>query len=76
MEKDQAIVQPRVSVIMPAYNRDTTIHAALVSALQQNYPNMEFVVVNDGSQDNTQKIVETLQQQDPRIVLVNNSSNF
>lgn len=76
MEKDQAIVQPRVSVIMPAYNRDATIHAALGSALQQNYPNMEFVVVNDGSQDDTQKIVETFQQQDPRIVLVNNSSNF
>jgi glycosyltransferase involved in cell wall biosynthesis len=76
MENDQAIAQPRVSVIMPVYNREATIHAALMSALQQDYSNMEFIIINDGSQDDTQKIIETLQQQDPRIVLVNNSSNF
>ena len=76
MENNQAIVQPRVSVIMPAYNRDATIHAALTSALQQDYPNMEFIVVNDGSKDDTQRVVETLQQEEPRIILVNNASNL
>jgi len=67
---------PLVSVITPAFNRAHTIKSALLSAMGQDYPNMEFIVINDGSTDNTQKIVESLQEQDERIKLINNPKNL
>lgn len=67
---------PLVSVITPAYNRENTIRATLISAMRQEYPNMEYIVVNDGSQDDTENIVRSLQEEDSRIVLINNSKNL
>ena len=61
---------------MPAYNREKTIRAALLSAINQDYPNMEYIVVNDGSHDDTQKIIEALQEQDQRIKLITNPHNL
>jgi len=48
---------PLVSVIMPAYNSAEYIKAAIESVLIQNYTNFELVIINDGSTDNTDKIV-------------------
>ena len=42
---------PEISVIIPAYNASNYIAEAIDSALAQTYPNMEIVVVNDGSED-------------------------
>lgn len=47
---------PLVSFIMPAYNAATTIGAAISSALTQTHPNVEVVVVDDGSTDETEVI--------------------
>jgi cellulose synthase/poly-beta-1,6-N-acetylglucosamine synthase-like glycosyltransferase len=44
---------PGVSVIMPAYNEENVIVHTTVSALAQDYPHIEVVVVNDGSKDET-----------------------
>lgn len=46
-------VMPGVSVIMPAYNEQNVIIHTTVSALAQEYPHIEVVVVNDGSKDRT-----------------------
>lgn len=67
---------PRVSVIIPAYNSEKTIKDTLLSAMQQDYPDIEYVIVNDWSKDNTQKIIESLQAQNPRVILINNPKNF
>ncbi|MGL6506248.1 glycosyltransferase [Aeromonas hydrophila] len=47
-----------VSIIMPAYNREDTISAAIESVLAQTYPYFELIIVDDGSTDETIHVVE------------------
>ena len=49
---------PLISVIIPAYNCARFLPAAIESALQQTYSRVEVVVVNDGSPDNTDEVVQ------------------
>lgn len=51
---------PRVSVIMPAYNAAATIGSALASLMSQTCPDLEVVVVDDGSSDATASVVERI----------------
>jgi glycosyltransferase involved in cell wall biosynthesis len=48
-----------VSIIISAYNAEKYIAATLDAVLQQTYPNLEIIVVNDGSTDNTLALAET-----------------
>lgn len=50
---------PLVSVIVPVYNREKYVAEALESIDNQTYRNIEIVVVDDGSQDNTPRILES-----------------
>ncbi|WP_119681081.1 glycosyltransferase family 2 protein [Indioceanicola profundi] len=59
-----------VSVIIPAYNAQAFIGEAVRSALDQTYPMLEVVVVDDGSRDGTAEIVAGLAAADPRVWLV------
>lgn len=58
---------PRISVIVPAHNNATTIQRALESICQQTYLDLEIIVVDDHSTDDTKSIVEEMMDQDPRI---------
>jgi len=49
--------QPLVSVIIPTYNRSTTLGRAIRSVLNQTYPDVELIVVDDGSTDDTVSIL-------------------
>lgn len=57
--------QPAVAVIIPTYNRAHVIGRALRSVLNQTFKNLEVIVVDDGSTDDTQKLVESFV--DPRV---------
>jgi len=46
----------KVSIIIPAYNRESTIEETILSALNQTYPNVEVIVIDDGSTDKTKEI--------------------
>lgn len=59
---------PRVSVIMPAYNAEKYIGAAVESVLTQIWQNWELIVINDGSTDSTAEAVKA--HGDSRIVLI------
>jgi glycosyltransferase involved in cell wall biosynthesis len=57
----------KVSVIVPAYNVESYIHRAIESVIGQTYENVELVVVDDGSEDNTWNIIKKYAKQDVRI---------
>lgn len=60
-----------ISVIIPAYNCQDTITKCLISIEQQTYTNLEIIIVNDGSTDNTLTMIKRQMDHDTRIVLLN-----
>lgn len=61
---------PRVSVVIPAHRAAATIESAVGSALAQTLREIEVIVVDDGSPDDTAAIVARIAARDPRVVLV------
>lgn len=55
-----------VSIIVPIYNAKTTLEQALSSIEQQSYPHFEALCVNDGSTDDSQRIIDTFCARDSR----------
>ncbi len=58
---------PKVSIYIPAYNVEKYIKAAIDSALNQTYTDLEVCICNDGSTDNTLKILEENYTNNPRV---------
>ena len=52
------IITPLVTVIIPTYNREKYVSRAIESAQHQLYKNIEIIVVDDGSTDNTAEVVK------------------
>lgn len=52
----------KVSVVIPCYNQGKFLAEAIQSAIDQDYPNKEIIVVNDGSVDNTREVASLLQR--------------
>lgn len=65
---------PLVSVVMAAWNEEKYIGEAIESVLAQSYSNFEFIIVNDGSTDNTKQIIQSYC--DPRIRYIENEQNL
>lgn len=66
-------VTPLVSVLMPAFNAELHVAQAIESVLQQTYPHFELLILNDGSTDQTAKIIN--QFDDERIVKIHLNQN-
>lgn len=67
---------PLISVIIPVFNANKTITAAIRSIQNQKISNYEIILVNDCSEDNTNDIIEKLQKEDSRIKIINNEKNM
>lgn len=62
-------MQALVSIIVPIYNAEKYISACIESALKQTYKNIELVLVNDGSPDNSLQIAESYAKENKNIIL-------
>jgi len=67
-------MNPKVSVIMPVYNGEQYLRDAIESVLNQTFTNFEFIIINDGSTDNTNSIINSYK--DSRIVIIKNDKNI
>ena len=54
------MVNPLISVVIPLYNKDKFICETLDSVLQQDYSNLEILVVNDASTDESLKVIKLI----------------
>lgn len=70
-------LSPKVSVVMPTYcrNAEGMLVDCIESVLNQTYKDFEFIIVDDGSSDGSQQVIETFADRDPRIVYVRHDIN-
>jgi len=66
--------KPKVTVMIPTYNQAPLIRDAIDSALAQNYPNLEVIVGDDASSDDTPQVVSSIK--DSRLKYIRNSVNL
>ncbi|MBN1363514.1 MAG: glycosyltransferase [Syntrophaceae bacterium] len=60
LEQESAGEKPLISVIIPVYNGEKFIQEAVENILSQKYPSLEIIIVNDGSDDRTEEIINHL----------------
>lgn len=71
----QKVKNPEISIISPVYNREKYLLRFLRSIQNQNFQSLEIILVNDCSKDNSVQIIEKIQKEDERIILLKNKKN-
>ena len=72
--EDKMVDKTIISVIMSVYNGEKYIREAIESIIKQKFKDFEFIIVNDGSQDNSLEIIKSYN--DKRIKIINNEKNI
>lgn len=67
---------PKISVIMPNYNCEKYIAEAIESILIQTFTDFEFIIIDDGSSDNSWNIIQEYVKKDHRIIAIKNEENL
>ena len=73
--KFKKINNPKISVISPIYNKEKYILRFLRSVQNQNFDDIEIILVDDFSKDNTIKLIENYQKEDERIILIKHNNS-
>lgn len=70
-------INPLVTVIIPAYNHEKYVEECIVSVLNQTYVNLQIIIINDGSLDNTVSVIEKIisDKQSNRVIEFYNQEN-
>lgn len=68
-------MNPLISIIMPVYQAEKYLHYSIPSVLQQTYSNIELILVNDGSTDQSASICDAFAAKDARIKVMHTTNN-
>ena len=68
-------MQPKISILIPVYNTEKYLYQCLTSAIEQTLEEIEIIVVNDASTDNSLAIIQAFQKKDQRIQLIDFKEN-
>lgn len=68
------MTKPKISIVMPVYNGQKYLRVAIDSILSQTLTDFEYIIIDDGSTDNTKKILSSYS--DPRIVVITHPKNL
>lgn len=63
-------MEPKVTVIVPVYNAEEYLNRCVDSILNQEYEDLELILVNDGSTDRSGEICQAYEAKDPRVILL------
>ena len=74
-EKYEKNITPNVSIIILMYNQANCIHKCLRSVQNQSLKNIEIILIDDCSLDNSTEIIEEYQREDKRIILIKHDTN-
>ena len=66
---------PYISVCLPVLNMEKYIEQSLLSIINQSFQDFDIVIVNDNSNDNTERILKNMKLEDNRIKIINHSIN-
>lgn len=66
---------PNVSIVLPAYQADSTLRRSISSVIDQSYGDWELIVVDDNSVDSTAEVAHSLAAGDPRIRVITQTEN-
>jgi cellulose synthase/poly-beta-1,6-N-acetylglucosamine synthase-like glycosyltransferase len=69
------VKEPKISIISPIYNKEKCILRFLRSIQNQFFDDIEIILIDDHSKDNTIKIIENIQKEDERIILIKHNEN-
>ena len=64
------VMKPLVSVIVPIYNTEKFLAETIELILNQSYRNLEIILINDGSTDNSKRICKEYSTKDKRIIYI------
>ena len=73
---DLQTFSPRVSILIPVYNREALIGECIQSALFQTFTDFEVIIVDNASTDNTWGICQRFAEQDKRVRVFRNEKNI
>lgn len=60
----------KLSIIIPVYNNEKSLEKCIASILEQEYSNIEIIVINNGSIDNSLEVIKRIAKKDKRIILI------
>ena len=67
---------PKVTVLMTAFNAEAAVKRAIFSVLNQDYKNLELIIIDDNSTDNTLSLLKKCKTLDKRIRIISSSENY